>query len=236
MASPAPDDYARTRRALHAVAEQVLSAALYRATGHIGLRPTEGGFGTPAFPVDGLTGRGQRTRRLRVDGLDLVVVDDGDERRAPLRTVADAAAFVDVDPGAPDVYPAATPVEPEAPLDLDPASAAVVHHWLHVTGRALDTLCQRVGSPEPPVAQLWPEHFDLAVSIAEVNYGGSPGDDDHAAPYAYVGPWDRSDLADAFWNEPFGASRPHDELPSTDLVVAFFEEGQARAAARRPAP
>ena len=37
--------------------------------------------------------------------------------------------------------------------------------------------------------QLWPEHFDLATTIDEVNYGGSPGDDGHPLPYLYVGPW-----------------------------------------------
>ena len=228
MTSRVPDDYTTTRRALHAVAEQVLAAALHRATGRIGLRPTAGGFGTPAFTVDG------RARQVRVEGVDIVVADDGDERRAPLRTIGEAAAFVGIDPGAPGTYPAATPAEPTKALALDPGAAAVVHQWFGATGRALDTLCQRVGGPEPPVAQLWPEHFDLAVTIAEINYGGSPGDDAHEVPYAYVGPWDRSHLAGDFWNEPFGASRPHDELPATDLVVAFFEEGQTLAA--RPSP
>ena len=37
---------------------------------------------------------------------------------------------------------------------------------------------------------LWPEHFDVAVTDNEVNYGVSAGDDGHPLPYAYVGPWD----------------------------------------------
>ena len=42
---------------------------------------------------------------------------------------------------------------------------------------------------------LWPEHFDIAFEAgsedagARANYGASPGDDDHDAPYVYVGPW-----------------------------------------------
>lgn len=200
-----------TRLALHAVAEQVLAAALFQATGRIGLRPTPGGFGTPVFD-DG--------RQLRIDGLDLVVAAGADgERRAPLTTVRAAADFAGITPGAPDIYPAATPVDLDRPLDLDldPAAAAVVHGWFAATGEALDAL----GGPG---AQLWPEHFDLAVALDEVNYGGSPGDADHEAPYAYVGPWNPSAVPPApFWNEPFGASRPAG--PVADLV-AFFQEGR----------
>jgi hypothetical protein len=57
-------------------------------------------------------------------------------------------------------------------------------------------------------AVLWPEHFDVAVTVDEVNYGISPGDAEHPLPYAYVGPW--TPRAGAFWNEPFGASAPVD--------------------------
>jgi hypothetical protein len=33
----------------------------------------------------------------------------------------------------------------------------------------------------------------------------------------------------AFWNAPFGALRPADELPDTDAVAAFFAEGRVAA-------
>ena len=36
---------------------------------------------------------------------------------------------------------------------------------------------------------LWPEHFDVAATEDEVNYGVSAGDDYHPTPYAYLGPW-----------------------------------------------
>ena len=40
---------------------------------------------------------------------------------------------------------------------------------------------------ETPI--LWPEHFDIGISVGEVNYGVSAGDGYLAVPYAYVGPW-----------------------------------------------
>lgn len=211
-----------TRAALHAVAEQVLAAARHQATGRIGLRVTPGGFGTPPFPVDGIE------HQVRIDGVDLVVVEGDSVRRMPLRTVGEAAAFVGIEPGAPPgVYPPATSVDPDAVLPIDPAAAATIHDWFRLSGSALDRLCATDPPPGPiPLPQLWPEHFDLAVTIAEVNYGGSPGDADHPAPYAYVGPWRRDGLAGDFWNEPFGASRPGDELRSEDDLLAFFEQGR----------
>ena len=42
---------------------------------------------------------------------------------------------------------------------------------------------------------LWPEHFDIAFEAGpeaagqRANYGASPGDEQHAGPYLYVGPW-----------------------------------------------
>lgn len=210
--------YGATRRALHSVAEHVLAAALHRATGRIGLRPTPGGFGTPWF--DG--------RRLRVEGVDLVVEDGGTVRRAPLTTVGEAAAFVGVEPGAPaDVYPPATGLAPGAPLALDPVAAAVVHDWIRVAGEALAAWRAEVADREPGEVQLWPEHFDVALVAGKVNYGGSPGDDEHPAPYAYVGPWRRDGLAGEYWNEPFGASRPAAELDGPEAVLAFFRQGSA---------
>ena len=60
---------------------------------------------------------------------------------------------------------------------------------------------------------LWPEHFDVAVTEDEVNYGVSPGDDFHPLPYAYVGPW--TSRIGVFWNAPFGAFATLD--PSHDV-------------------
>ena len=66
-------------------------------------------------------------------------------------------------------------------------------------------------------AQLWPEHFDLAVTAEvadgrQVNVGFSPGDAFSAEPYLYVGPHDTSSLDSPFWNAPFGAYMTYEEL------------------------
>jgi len=214
---------ARTRAALHAVAEQVLAAALHRATGRIGLRVAPGGFGTPEFDDDGTP------TRLRVDGTDLVVERGGTEVRTPLTTVRAAAEAAGVAPGAPaEVYTPATPVALDAPLDLDPGAAAFLASFFATVGTALHDLSSRHEADEPAPVQLWPEHFDLATTIAEVNYGGSPGDEGHPLPYLYVGPWAPAPAGDPFWNEPFGASIPFVADTTATAALAFFETGRGR--------
>jgi hypothetical protein len=66
---------------------------------------------------------------------------------------------------------------------------------------------------------LWPEHFDVAVTLDEVNYGVSLGDGYLPEPYAYVGPW--QPRTGEFWNAPFGAAKP---LTGMD-VEDFFRTG-----------
>jgi hypothetical protein len=68
-----PDRLAATRAGLHRVAEHVLAAARYAATGEIGLVPSPGGFRTPPFTADG--------RFLAVDGGELVVGGAAGTRR-----------------------------------------------------------------------------------------------------------------------------------------------------------
>ena len=62
-----PARLAATRDGLHRVAEHLLAAARYAASGEIGLIPAPGGFRTPPFGPDG--------RFLAVDGTELVVGD-----------------------------------------------------------------------------------------------------------------------------------------------------------------
>jgi hypothetical protein len=213
----------RTRRSLHRVAEHVLAAARHAADRHVGLVVAPGGFGTPPFPGP------HGPRVVRVVGIDLVVTDDRGERRERLDTVAGAAALAEVEPGLPaDAYPAGTAVDPDVPLGLDPASAAELATWFMRVDEALRALVADVDAE--PAITLWPEHFDVGTTVEEVNYGGSPGDDDHDAPYAYVGPW--TPPGGLFWNEPFGASRSATELPTPGAVLAFFREGRDEARAR----
>jgi hypothetical protein len=226
-----------TRTSWHTVAEHVIAAARHRATGRIGLRPLPGGFGSPWFPASGEDGGDER--RLRVDGAELVVeerTDDGPHftRRQRLSTLRAAGAFVGIEPGAPDVYPAATPLDLDAELPVDLGAAAQLAGFLATVDAALHSLRTDIdgGHATPDHAiTLWPEHFDLATAIDEVNYGGSPADDDHPEPYLYVGPWQPPTPDDEFWNEAFGASSPDAAMTSVDEALAFFREGRRRAAA-----
>lgn len=212
-----------TRRGLHAVAERVLATDLYSHTGHIGLRAVAGGVSTPAF--QGETGE----RRVRTDGAAIVVADHAGERRAALTTLAEVSRFVGVEPTGPvGVYDLATDAAVDADLAIDEAAALILADWLVLGDAALDRLASAHRDQEPSTIQLWPEHFDVALSMAEVNYGASPGDDAHARSYLYVGPW--TPRPGEFWNESWGASAPIDEIADVDAALAFFERGRALTA------
>jgi hypothetical protein len=105
----------------------------------------------------------------------------------------------------------ATPLDPYAPLAIDPSAAAAIHDWFRLGAEALERFRRARKPAEPTTAQLLPETFDLAIRMDELNYGCSPGDDDHASGYACVGPWSMDGLDGEFWNEPFGASRTFSE-------------------------
>ena len=225
MAEPAPQDVLiTTRRSLHALAEHVLAGARHAATGRIGLEVVAAGIATPPFPgPDGST-------VVSIEGTNIVVRDDNGERRQPVTTIGDAAAFVGIEPGAPaSVYPPTTAVEDDEPLGLDAPTAASLMAWLTTVTEALERFVAELegeGVEAAPIT-LWPEHFDVATVAEEVNYGGSPGDDDLPRAYAYVGP--HRPRRGAFWNERWGAARPAGETPTTDAVLTFFRDGRVRA-------
>src|SRR3954452_7405456 len=85
-----------TVRSLHVLAEHVLGAGLYAATGHIGLQVAPGGFGTPLSRVDDLGGRFSAAH-----GVLVIRRPDGARQEAPVTTVAAAAEFFGVTPGMP---------------------------------------------------------------------------------------------------------------------------------------
>lgn len=233
----APSPAQVTRASWQRIAEHIIAAARHRATGRIGLRPLPGGFGSPWFPAAGENGRDER--RIRVDGVDLVVQerdDDGTrfERRQPITTLRAAGRFVGIDPGAPaDVYTPSTPLDLDADLPIDPVAADELARFLATVDAALEALRSDIdgghATPDHAIV-LWPEHFDLATAIDDVNYGGSPADADHPAPYLYVGPWNPPPVDGDFWNEPFGASRPDAATTTADEALAFFREGRRRLA------
>ena len=199
----------RTRDSWHRVAEHVLAAGQFSASGTIRLRPSPGGFTT----VVGVEGR-----QLAVDGNRLVVLDGGERRQTALTTVGAAAAFAGVAPGLRGSYTPATPVDPDAPLAVDPETARVLADWYALTGTAL----RRFAPAQDPV--LWPEHLDLSVAVDAVNYVGCLGDDAIPEPYLYVGPHGGPPTADEFWNAPFGAVVSSDRIRTPDEAFGFFEQ------------
>jgi hypothetical protein len=196
----------RTRQALHAVAELVLAGPQHRRSGTIRLRVVPGGFGTVAEPA------------LRVVGTELLGAGSG----VPLdgRTATELAAAVGVEPGAPEgLYHDGSGVGLDEAMRVDPAEAAAIHDALARGDAAMRALAP----DQTPV--LWPEHFDLGITVNEINYGVSAGDGYLDEPYAYVGPW--QSRVGEFWNAPFGAAHPVRELPD---LLAFFNAGRAAAA------
>jgi hypothetical protein len=190
-----------TRRSLHRLAERVISPLRVQETGNeIALRPRPGGFGTDELPGGGWVG---------VNGISLVRVGaDGVEHTSPISSVAAAAAFVGLRGEVAD-----------AELAVEPAAAAWLGEVWAIGQGALERLVEVTGSREP--IHLWPEHFDIATVAAEVNYGVSPGDDEHDEPYAYVAPWNVADPEDPRWNAVGfrGAQAP---VVDVEQVFAFF--------------
>ena len=202
--------YARTRRGMHGLAELALAGPQYRSTGRLRLRVLPEGIGTWEEPGVALAGGRLVTARhdVPVDGL----------------TFAEAAARIGVQASPlDDVYRDGPGVDETEVVHLDEEGVRTVEQALATGDRAL-----REFRPDAERV-LWPEHFDVAITADDVNYGVSPGDSYLARPYAYVGPHEQR--SGEFWNAPFGAARTLEELGDVAAVVAFFEEG-ARLSAR----
>jgi hypothetical protein len=195
-----------TRQSLHAVAELVLAGPQYRTSQTIRLRVVPGGLATVREP------------EVRIDGAEVVagparVPIDG----ASCRAIAEALGLAACDLS--DVYTDVTGVSPDQVLAVDGAAAARLTAAFVAGDVALATFA-------PDSARtLWPEHFDVSLSVDEVNYGVSPGDGYLAEPYAYVGPWVVP--AGPFWNAPFGATLPLGADPDSAAIAEFFALGRA---------
>jgi hypothetical protein len=213
------DALERTRRSWHGLAEHVVAPARYRSNGKIGLRFTRGGFGTPFFGED---------EQVRVAADGIVVIHGDAVAVHPVTTAAAAARAIGIEPGAPaEVYTPATPLEPDAALDVHDEAARFLGDWFGFGASVLEELRAGVAPADTPArVQLWPEHFDLSVDFGDeqagqrATYGASPGDRAHAVPYLYVTPW--TEQHGPFWNEGAFASRSLGE---------FVEVGDQRAAA-----
>jgi len=195
-----------TRNSLHGVAELVLAGPQYQRSGSIRLRAAPGGFATVAEPD------------LAVSGDTLVA---GDRMIAVLRDIsyADLAAAAGVEArGLAEVYSGGSGANPADVVVVDAVAAAIIARAF-ADGQAALRLLAPAAMPV-----LWPEHFDIGITVDEVNYGVSPGDGFLAEPYAYVGP--HKPRSGPFWNAPFGAVRPLTELTDAAMIHEFFTEGK----------
>jgi hypothetical protein len=198
-----------TRRALHGVAELVLAGPQHATRDTVRLRVVPGGFATSvADPPARLVG-------ARVERESASCPVDGATPRALAATVGLEASTLT------HVYSDGSGVDLDEVLRVDDAAVrSLTDAWS--TG---DQALRLLDPSQAPV--LWPEHFDVGISLDEVNYGVSPGDASIPVPYAYVGPW-TVPPADDFWEQPFGAVRLVSDLLDPRAVLAFFEEGRAR--------
>ena len=215
-----------TRASLHAVAEHVMAATQYAHKRRLGLRQATGGFASQPFVVDGAE------RRLAVVGTELVRRDqdprgEAAERRTPITSLRAAARLAGGTVGMPpDAYRPSPMPDPDAELAIDTRAAALIAGFYALVQAALIVFTAELAPEGPSEIQLWPEHFDVATTISQVNYGGSPGDADHDEPYVYIGPFERPPRG-GFWNEPFGASQLWGEIAGVDDALRFFREGRA---------
>jgi hypothetical protein len=215
-----PSDFAATRESLHRLAEDVIKPAREQTSGEWTLTDTPGGFGTPVFGDDD---------QVRVEGAELVVRERGEERRAPIESLSAAAAQI-----GDRLLPGGLGGLAEGPLRVDPAASRALAAAYDLARHSLEAIRAEAGPADAPTEPtLWPEHFDLAIETGEeaagrrANYGLSPGDEDHAEPYFYVGPWTAPEEADeATWNARgfSGAELGYAELAAAADPIALAVE------------
>jgi hypothetical protein len=203
------DSFALTRRSLHGIAELVLAGPQYATHRTIRLQVTPGGFGTVSGPA------------VHVEDLDLVTTTRRVRLDGTFRALARAAGL---EPRAlRDVYADSCGVGEGDPIVIDHEAARMIFESFALGDAAL----RAFAADQQPV--LWPEHFDLGITLEAVNYGVSPGDSHQPAPYAYIGPWAPRD--GDFWNASFGATRSLTEIGDVSSLTRFFQEGARRAGA-----
>jgi hypothetical protein len=226
-----PAGFRTTRRALHQIAFFAVAPKRYAETGKLGLRYTQGGFGTPFFGADA---------QVRIEG-DLLIHQRGDRvAGVTISTVRNSAAFLGIsyeEEWFAGFHDPLTPVGPDVPLYVDPASATALGDWFGFATSVLEEARRTPGAEDVGRVQLWPEHFDPAFEMGSLDkghrasYGASPGDEAHEEPYLYVAAWGEIDRSNAFWNDDSfnGASLSYQALLSADdqrqTALAFIREG-----------
>ena len=220
--------YDSTRRSLHQLAYFALAPARHAVNGKIGLRYTQGGFGSPFFGAN---------EQVRFENGYLVRQTDVVESR-PVSTLGAAVELFHIPyreiwfEGFGDHLP---PIGLNEQLLLDEVAAAAVAEWFGFGASVLEQLRRSPAAVDVSRVQLWPEHFDLAIEMGAANsrasYGASPGDGHHPRPYLYVSAPGSIDRSDPFWNDRAfnGASLSYDELLAAEdqraVALAFFNRG-----------
>lgn len=183
---------------LHRICAHVLARAQHAETGRLGLVVHDGAIAT-------------RDDALRIP--------DGGSFGSLAQLAADAG--VELDPSFSVGHDTPPLGDVHEPLIVDPD----LIRWYVRAWAVLEDLHDDCTHLDPSELTLWPEHMDVAFSVLGVNLGASPGDSFEARPYAYVGPHGSERPGDAaFWNQPFGASRPWDDTNPG----GFLREGLAR--------
>jgi hypothetical protein len=126
------------------------------------------------------------------------------------------------------VYRLSTPCDPDAPLAVDAEAARRIADWYALGDAALRQWRAEILGDGPSGITLWPEHADVAIRAADINYGASPGDEYVAEPYLYVGPpAPPPPTPNGYWNAAFGAYLTWDKVESVSDAVEFFREGRS---------
>jgi hypothetical protein len=208
---PLGPHFVTTREELHRVAEELVAPAR-KPHNEIALKATPPGFGTPVFPFEG------KDWQVRVEGATLRVIEGDDDRALqPLTSLAAGAELIGE-----AMFPDGAPTDTD-PLEIDEGDAFRIGAWFELADSVLEELRAQWSGAGPSEANLWPEHFDLAIEAGDeaaghrANYGFSPGDVDHDEPYLYVGPWDAEVTGDIWNAQGFtGAEISYSELAATD--------------------
>ena len=183
---------------LHRICAHVLARAQHQETGRLGLVVHDGAIAT-------------RDDALRIP--------DGGSFGSLAQLASDAG--VELDPSFSVGHDTPPLGDVHEPLFVDPD----LIRWYVQAWMVLDDLHDDVADLGPTELTLWPEHMDVAFTVTGVNLGAAPGDAFEPERYAYVGPHGPERPGDAaFWNQPFGASRPWADGRPGD----FLREGLAR--------
>jgi hypothetical protein len=214
---PLAPTFRSTTASLHEVAAELVAPAR-KPQNEIALEATPGGFGTPFFEFDGAR------RQVRVEGDELVHECNEMQRRALLVSLAAAGAAIT------ELLSFDVQLSDE-PLAVDPLASRALGAFFGFGAEVLGRFVDSAGPDDDasPV-RLWPEHFDIAIELGSeargvrANYGFSPGDEQHAEPYLYVGPWSAAIDGGDLWN---GHGFPGAELSYSQLLAAADQTAAA---------